>query len=238
MDRARLAAAYGVDVTYAPAPGTEIAVPEDTVVAVLGALGVDATTPRAVKDALAGYEQRAAHRLLPPCTVLRAGRRTLAQALPELPAGTRLTVADGNGDPLPEVPTVPGHYTLWATAEDGRTAHGDLVVAPTRLPGPPGRSFGFMAQLYSTLSARSWGMGDLGDLADLAAWSGRSLGAGFLQINPLHAAFPGHPTDPSPYRPSSRRFPDPVYLRIEEVPEYGYLAPEARGRAEELLHKA
>lgn len=45
MDRVRLAGLYGVDVTYRPAPETEIAVPEDTVVAVLAALGVDASTP-------------------------------------------------------------------------------------------------------------------------------------------------------------------------------------------------
>ncbi len=65
-------------------------------------------------------------------------------------------------------------------------------------------------------------MGDLGDLAELAQWSGNALGASFLQINPLHAGLPGAPSDPSPYRPSSRRFADPVHLRIEAVPEYAY----------------
>ncbi len=44
-----------------------------------------------------------------------------------------------------------------------------------------------------------------------------------MQVNPLHAAVPGAPTDPSPYRPSSRRFPDPVYLRVEDVPEFAYV---------------
>ncbi|MFC4035422.1 4-alpha-glucanotransferase [Streptomyces polygonati] len=231
MDRVRLAALYGVDVSYRPAPGTEVAVPEDTVVAVLAALGVDASTERAVGDALEAYEQRQAQRLLPPCTVIRSG-----EPLPRLPEGTRL-----NGVPLAEgatAPVAPGRYALRVETEDGRRARGDLVVAPRRLAGPAGRAYGFMAQLYSTLSSRSWGMGDLGDLADLASWSGRSLGAGFLQINPLHAAVAGHPTDPSPYRPSSRRFPDPVYLRIEDVPEYGYLSPEAREQAEPLLREA
>lgn len=156
------------------------------------------------------------------------------ESLPRPPSGTRLTVA-GHGTTAPQAP---GRYTLRAEAADGRTATGDLIVAPRRLPGPPGRTFGFMAQLYSTLSSRSWGMGDLGDLADLAAWSGRTLGAGFLQINPLHAAVPGHPTDPSPYSPSSRRFRDPVYLRIEEVPEYAYLSPDGREQTEALLRRA
>lgn len=238
MDRVRLAALYGVDLTYRPTPTAEHPVPDDTVVAVLAALGVDASTPRAVRDALAAYEARAAERLLPPCTVVRPGRRTLADALPALPAGARLTVETPVGVPLPDVPAVPGRYALRAETPDGRTARGDLVVAPTALPGPPARAFGFMAQLYSTLSSRSWGMGDLADLADLAAWSGRTLGAGFVQINPLHAAVPGSPTDPSPYRPSSRRFPDPVYLRVEEIPEFAYLPPGARERVARLLSRA
>uniref|UniRef100_UPI00117E0FE8 4-alpha-glucanotransferase n=1 Tax=Streptomyces africanus TaxID=231024 RepID=UPI00117E0FE8 len=52
-----------------------------------------------------------------------------------------------------------------------------------------------------------------------------------VQVNPLHAAVPGAPTDPSPYRPSSRRFPDPVHLRIEDVPECAYVEDRERLRA-------
>jgi 4-alpha-glucanotransferase len=144
-----------------------------------------------------------------------------------------LRVGERGWDPaLPDALDV-GSYVLHAEAPDGRTASAQLIVAPGRLAGPGARSYGFMAQLYSVLSDRSWGMGDLGDLADLAAWAGRALGAGFLQVNPLHMAVPGtpgQPTDPSPYRPSSRRFPDPVYLRVEEVPEYAYLEPADRQR--------
>ncbi|WP_335978041.1 4-alpha-glucanotransferase [Streptomyces sp. CA2R106] len=238
MDRVRLAGLYGVDVAYRPTADREVAVPTETIVAVLAALGVDASTHCAVKDALAAYEQRAGNRLLDPCTVLRAGHDTLDAVLARLPDGTRLTATSRTGEPLPAAPTAPGRYALRARTPDGRTSTGELVVAPERLPGPPGRTFGFMAQLYSTLSARSWGMGDLADLADLAAWSGRTLGAGFVQINPLHAAVPGRPTDPSPYRPSSRRFPDPVYLRVEEIPEYAYLPAAARKQMAELLAAA
>ena len=38
---------------------------------------------------------------------------------------------------------------------------------------PQTRSWGFTVQLYSLRSRPSWGHGDLRDLADLAAWSGR-----------------------------------------------------------------
>ncbi|WP_037943069.1 4-alpha-glucanotransferase, partial [Streptomyces sp. NRRL WC-3774] len=124
----------------------------------------------------------------------------------------------------------PGVHRLTATAPDGRTGDAHLIVAPPRLPAPPGRSYGLLVQLYSLLSHRSWGMGDLGDLAELTSWAGRALGAGFVQVNPLHAAVPGAPTDPSPYRPSSRRFPDPVHLRIEDIPEYAQVADHDRLR--------
>ena len=79
-------------------------------------------------------------------------------------------------------------------------------------------------QLYSLRSRGSWGHGDLRDLADLAAWSARDLGAGFVLINPLHAAEPLPPVSPSPYLPMSRRWVSPLYLRIEDIPEYAELS--------------
>jgi 4-alpha-glucanotransferase len=89
---------------------------------------------------------------------------------------------------------------------------------PLRCFLPPGlRTWGFAAQLYSVRSARSWGIGDYGDLGDLARWSA-GLGAGVLLLNPLHFSTPVAPVPPSPYSPSSRRFRDPLGLRVEDVP--------------------
>ena len=101
-------------------------------------------------------------------------------------------------------------------------------------PVPHGRSWGFALQLYALRSRRSWGHGDLGDLADLAAWSARELGAGFVLINPLHAAEPLPPVSASPYLPMSRRFTSPLYLRIEDIPEYAGLPGADRERIEAL----
>ncbi|GHF35833.1 4-alpha-glucanotransferase [Streptomyces mashuensis] len=238
MDRARLASLHGVDTSYEPAPGHRVPVPEDTVVAVLAALGVDASTPRAVRAALDAHEQAARDRLLPPTVVLQEGS---GRELTGLPAGSTVLVDTEDGRTLPwaEAPALPpGGHTLRARTPDGRTAAAALLVAPARLPRPPARGHGFLVQLYSLLSARSWGMGDLGDLAELAAWSGRAFGTDFLQVNPLHAAVPGPPTDPSPYRPSSRRFPDPVHLRVEAVPEYALLTGAAREEAASLVARA
>jgi 4-alpha-glucanotransferase len=103
-----------------------------------------------------------------------------------------------------------------------------------RAPQPAGRAWGFTVQLYSLRSRRSWGHGDLHDLADLAAWSGSELGAGFLLINPLHAAEPVPPLSPSPYLPMSRRFISPLYLRMEDIAEYALLPGARRRRIEEL----
>ena len=101
-------------------------------------------------------------------------------------------------------------------------------------PGPLGRSWGFTVQLYSVRSRRSWGHGDLHDLADLATWSAGELGAGFVLINPLHAAEPVPPVSASPYLPMSRRFVSPLYLRVEDIPEYGLLPAAQRRRIGEL----
>jgi 4-alpha-glucanotransferase len=97
-------------------------------------------------------------------------------------------------------------------------------------PVPSERSWGFTVQLYSLRSRRSWGHGDLRDLADFAAWSARDLGAGFVLINPLHAAEPLPPVSPSPYLPMSRRWVSPLYLRIEDIPEYKNLSSPERTR--------
>jgi 4-alpha-glucanotransferase len=87
-------------------------------------------------------------------------------------------------------------------------------------PLPRHREWGFTVQLYSLRSRSSWGHGDLGDLAELAAWSARDLGAGFVLINPLHAAEPLPPVSASPYLPMSRRWVSPLYLRVEDIKEY------------------
>jgi len=240
-----LAHAHGVDSTYDPGSGP-VPVAAHTLVAVLAALGVDASTPETVREALEHHRAEVAGRLLPPCVVVRSGRRTAL----DVPAEARLSVELEDGGTW----TLPAGRSHWLPADlplgrhrltarvAGREESAVLVVAPQRLKEIEQRSWGFLAQLYSVLSDRSWGMGDLGDLAELAQWSGNALGAGFVQINPLHAAVPGTPSDPSPYRPSSRRFADPVHLRVEAVPEYAYAElgdlPERAGRlrAEVLRH--
>ncbi|MFF9840408.1 4-alpha-glucanotransferase [Streptomyces sp. NPDC013740] len=264
MTLARLAALHGVATEYAPSEGVTVAVPDATVVAVLRALDVDASTPEAVAAAVEAAERAGRERLLPPTVVHwqdGAPRPPL-----DLPPGTRLTVTTedgrtvagsagaagaagsagsagsarsaGNGKGLDWGGLPLGVHRLSAHAPDGRRSTATLIVAPAHAPGPEGRSHGLLVQLYSLLSGRSWGMGDLGDLRELADWAGRTHGTGFVQVNPLHAAVPGAPTDPSPYRPSSRRFPDPVHLRIEDVPEFAHVDQARREELDRVLADA
>ena len=245
-DLTRLAGLHGVATSYSPSPDRTVAASATAVTLALAALGVDTSTPEATRAALAARERELSERLLPPTVVCWSGPGAGAGTgtgtgtpafLAGLPSGTRLRIETEQGETRAVAEQLPpGVHRLTATAPDGRTAEAHLIVAPARLPTPPGRSYGILVQLYSLLSRRSWGMGDLGDLGELAAWAGRSLGAGFVQVNPLHAAVPGAPTDPSPYRPSSRRFPDPVHLRVEDVPEYAYAGDGDRMRA--LLEQA
>ncbi|WP_424213742.1 4-alpha-glucanotransferase [Streptomyces sp. BI20] len=241
-DLARLAARHGVSCSHRPTPDTVVHAPRRTIVAVLAALGVPAGGPGEIKESLAAKERADLARPVPPTVVHWAGE-PLPAALAALPAGSTVTLRPEDGGPAHEVPIPPagvptappapfapppGVHALRVTTPDGRAADATLIAAPDRAPAAPDRAHGLLVQLYSLLSERSWGMGDLGDLADLADWAGRSHGVGFIQINPLHAAVPGRPTDPSPYRPSSRRFPDPVHLRVEDLPEWAaHPDPEA-----------
>jgi 4-alpha-glucanotransferase len=109
---------------------------------------------------------------------------------------------------------------------DVASAGGGIGESSQRLSVPAERQWGFAVQLYSVRSKDSWGHGDLHDLAKLARWSAAELGAGFVLINPLHAVEPLPPISPSPYLPMTRLFTSPLYLRVEDVPEYGELPPE------------
>ena len=110
-----------------------------------------------------------------------------------------------------------------------------LVVAPARTHPVAERMWGWAVQLYAARSHASWGIGDLGDLSRLAAWSA-SLGARMLVLNPLHAVAPVHPQQSSPYYPASRIWRNPLALRVESLPGAGELAEDlaratAAGRA-------
>jgi 4-alpha-glucanotransferase len=142
----------------------------------------------------------------------------------EVATGTLAAIMEALGDG-PELPAGPAEQAPPdAGGQDGGPA----------APVPAGRVWGFTVQLYSLRSRGSWGHGDLRDLAELATWSARDLGAGFVLCSPLHAAEPAPPVSASPYMPMSRRFTSPLYLRIEDIPEYRMLPAGDRERITRL----
>ena len=259
-----LAQAYGVATDYWDWRGNHVSVPEETIVGVLAAMDVDASTPEAAARALAAEAGASWRRTLPPCVVTEQGAGTSfpvhvphgtpVEVWVELESGgTRAGLAqvdnweqprdvDGTlvGEASFRLPDdLPlGYHTIHARA-GARTASCALVVTPRWLGLPErmgeGPSWGLAAQLYSVRSRQSWGVGDLTDLTDLAVWSGSELGADYLLVNPLHAGEPLAPMEPSPYLPASRRFFNPLYLRVERIPEYADLSARDRAAVQELL---
>lgn len=136
-----------------------------------------------------------------------------------LPRGS-LTLEDGTSLELrtkklpPDLPA--GYHDF--QPDDASQPAVRLIVTPGHCRVPPKGLWGWAAQLYAARSRESWGFGDLADLRRLKDWA-RSQGAGLVLVNPLSAAAPVIPQQPSPYFPCSRRFLNPLYLRVEEVPE-------------------
>jgi 4-alpha-glucanotransferase len=103
----------------------------------------------------------------------------------------------------------------WLQSSDGRRRR--LIVSPGRCWLPGDRAWGWAVQLYATRSRASWGIGDLADLRAVRRMAA-DQGAGFVLINPLHAVAPTAGQEASPYLPATRRFRNPIYLRVSEVP--------------------
>ncbi|MFA7322856.1 MAG: 4-alpha-glucanotransferase [Candidatus Nanopelagicales bacterium] len=256
-----LAGVSGVATEYWDQAGGRVVVSTATLQAVLTALGYDTSSEVALAASLQQEHQRNWHRMLPPFTVGVQGQdRRLwvhvshgddVEVWVEAEDGFRtdLVQMDHWVDPV-EIDgmligeasfTIPhdlpvGYYSVHANS-GVRAASAPLAMTPARLDPEAitgDRQWGFMAQLYATRSRNSWGLGDLRDCADLAAWSATDLDAGFLLINPLHAAAPTKPMAASPYLPVTRRFANPMYLRIEDVPEFADLGRRDRKRIEQL----
>ncbi|NOV96704.1 4-alpha-glucanotransferase [Isoptericola halotolerans] len=265
-----LAAAHGVLTEYHGFGGGTASVPDATLVAVLGALGVDATGPQQVAHGLRRARDEDWRSVLPPTVVARQGHETTVpvhvsdgasvHVWLELdgaePAARRHAVrprrdlqqsdayvapreVDGRrvGRATFVVPadTPLGWHTLFALSE-GQETSTTLVVTPDRLELPSvierGQVWGVLAQLYSVRSRTSWGIGDLADLADLAWLTAHRAGADFVAVNPLSAAEPITPMTPSPYLPTSRRFGNPIYVRVEDILETAYLSAADRSLVE------
>lgn len=254
-----LATRFGVATSYTDWTGRTVDVGEETLVAVLGALGVEVGTGEQRSGALAAQDRAYWSKTLPSTIIGKAGTEptfwahvthgadahvwvrledgTVATGVRQLDNFTPPYDLDGRliGEATFALPSdLPlGYHRVHLRSGDVESSTA-LIVTPSwlGLPARMGnrRVWGLATQLYSVRSKRSWGVGDLTDLTDLAAWSGAQHGAGYVLVNPLHAAEPTTPMEPSPYLPTSRRFVNPLYLRVEAVPEYADLVRRSKVR--------
>ena len=260
-----LADAFGIATEFWDWKGRRTEIDDETLVAILASMDVDASDPGRAAAALDAWRNRPWTRVLPPCVVVREGHAH--RVLAHVPAGEWIRVGvrleeggwhdlmqlehsepprwiDGQltGEAAFEVPgDLPlGYHRLRAETAAG-AAESTLVVSPGFLGFPASmgekRAWGYAVQLYSIRSADSWGIGDLTDLASLSVWAATQQFASYVLVNPLHAAEPVPPLEPSPYLPASRRFVNPLYIRPEELPEYGQLDDEARDRIKRLKNE-
>ena len=253
----QLAEAYGIATEFWDWQLRHVDVPAETIVKVLAALDVDASTAQAAEAAVHALHDAPWRRMLPPTLVIREGwspsvnvhvrhGEPVSVWIDLERGGSRLNLLqhenwseprhlDGRlvGEATFGVPgDLPlGYHTLraWSAGDEASTA---LIVTPSWVGFPDRmgdrRVWGIATQVYSVRSSRSWGVGDVGDLEDLAVWGAAELGADFVLVNPLHAAEPAAPMEPSPYLPTTRRFQNPFYLRVERIPEYADLDAAAR----------
>lgn len=226
-DLRRLAAAHGVATSYRNERREPVEVDADVVIRVLELMDVDAGSENSRRAELTRLDERERAGVLPATISMRVGgdpRR--------VPGAESLVAEDGSEIPVDgELPSdlPPGWYRLHT--RDGQQA--TVVAAPPQVPAAP-PTWGWMLQLYALRSARSWGIGDLGDLREFIEWTAAEHGAGAVLLNPLHAPGPTHPVQPSPYTPSSRRFANPLALRIEDTDAYRRADADVRAEVDAL----
>ena len=183
-----MADAWGIEHTFIDSEGSEQEVSKDTIEALRRAFGDPAPSER-------------------PIVLLPGEQLDTGEGEVHLENGATLDAR--SADSLP-----PGYHTLLEPGAEART----LMVSPGTCHLPEGlHGWGWASQLYGTRSRRSWGIGDLTDLRRLAIWS-RGKDAAFVLISPIVAAAPTSHQQPNPYYPASRRFGNPLYLAIEDVP--------------------
>lgn len=225
--------------------------------AAMGAPVTEDTSAEQLREILDRRRAEAATRPLPTCLVSVEGREAgfVVHVHHGAAARVHLVLEDGStrevyqdenwtppvtvdgitwGEASFHIPgDVPRGYHRMVLDSDGVAAEAPVIITPARLETTDqyldDRRFGVMAQLYSVRSSGSWGIGDFRDLGELAATLHGSIGADFLLVNPLHAAEPFPPVENSPYLPTTRRFTNPIYLRVEDVTEFTQADPQVRG---------
>jgi len=124
-----------------------------------------------------------------------------------------------------EEPLPCGYHSIRINTEppgDDTERRLQLIVTPDKWYVPPelGRAFGFQVQLpgLRTAEPEYWGVGDFRCLKRFVEVAAKA-GAGTVGLSPLHA-MPSDRREVSPYSPDHRSLLDPMYICVEDVPEF------------------
>ncbi|MBZ8178419.1 4-alpha-glucanotransferase [Corynebacterium poyangense] len=255
-----LSSAYGIATEYWSNTGDKVHAPAETLGLLLQAMGVnvgDLSEP-ALRQALQDQRNHQASRPLPPCVVSIEGHtpEIIVHVPDGAPAEVEIRLEDGstrhahqgeNWNPpvqvgditwgeasfyLPDDLPLGWHELILHSEAPADGARCSLIITPESLEVSKERRTGVMAQLYSTRSRTSWGIGDFHDLGLLAETVADF--ADFILINPMHAGEPFPPIEDSPYLPTTRRFINPIYLHVEDLPEYQAADDELKAEIQQL----
>ena len=258
-----LAAAVGIEESYADARGELHATAPATKRALLRALGIEAEDDAAARRTLESMARAEWERALPPTAVVRAGEIVVALNLPseQLDVGWTVFREDGTEQhgaarpgardviaqrrvadreyrrvalTLPDLPL--GYHRLRIDEPKSESA---LIVVPDACWLPPAfrggtRSWGLAVQLYALRSALNWGIGDFGDLQALAGLAADE-GADAIGLNPVHALFVDEPERASPYSPASRMLLNVLSIDVSQIAGFATAQIQAQLAEPELV---
>ena len=244
----RLANAAGIAPDWYDISGQRHIVPPETKVALLADMGLPAGSSSEARESLVRLADDHDRRALPWSLVVREGeavRVRLPLTDGRAPDALRVQREDGSASVIPLGPSDIEFVPF--TALDGRPTEAAIAKLPRQPLGrhqiilehrpelgchltiSPGRCYlpdtlrsgkkatGIAAQLYSLRRAQDQGIGDFTTLSELARMAGRA-GFATVGINPLHALFHSDRERSSPYYPSDRRFIDPIYIDVADLP--------------------
>ncbi len=243
-----LARAHGIVGSYRAYDGSLRSTDDDTRVALLAAMGIDANSGASARAALQRLETERSTELLPQVSVLPVGADALGALALRLGAKGRGTVeyrieltseagavlvsegrAHVQGDvlrlPVPAAARLSAGYHQLRCQLDGALqleATQRLIITPHSGYGTSqalGERRGFGVISHFYALHRQGGFG-VGDLGDLGSVIRAAAGGGadFVGTQPLHAV-DNHAPVVSPYFPLSRLYRNPIYLELGSVPE-------------------
>src|SRR5579871_2551060 len=184
-----LATLAGLDIHWVDSSGNHHTVPDETLRAILNALGFPSENDAQIADSRGELERRGS--ALPPLITAWTGETLYLD-------GHALTAPD-----------TPGYHQV-KIGDAERT----LAVAPPRCFGfgdlNGDRFAGMGVQLYGLRGGHTAGFGDFAALSQLAP-EAASRGFDAVAVSPTHALFLAEPRHRSPYSPSSRMFFNPLF---------------------------